>query len=54
MFNKNTKVLFELFEVKENFGDKNKGIRTQRFIWKATDKIEDEYITDLLKEEEIK
>ena len=36
------------------FGYKDEGIRRQRFISKATNKIEDEYITGLLKDEWIK
>jgi len=37
-----------------SFGYKDEGIRRQRFISKATGKIEDEYITGLLKDEWIK
>ena len=33
------------------FGYKDEGIRRKRFISKATNKVEDEYITGLLKEE---
>ena len=33
------------------FGYKDEGIKRQRFISKATGKVEDEYITGLLKEE---
>lgn len=36
------------------FGYKDEGIKRQRFISKATGKIEDEYITGLLKDEWIK
>lgn len=36
------------------FGYKDEGIRRQRFVSKATGKIEDEYITVLLKDEWIK
>lgn len=36
------------------FGYKDEGIRRQRFVSKATGKIEDEYITGLLKDEWIK
>lgn len=36
------------------FGYKDEGIRRQRFISKATGKVEDEYITGLLKDEWIK
>ena len=36
------------------FGYKDEGIRRGKFISKATGKIEDEYITGLLKDEWIK
>ena len=36
------------------FGYKDEGIRRQRFLSKATGKLEDEYITGLLKDEWIK
>ena len=36
------------------FGYKDEGVRRQRFISRASGKIEDEYITGLLKEEWIK
>lgn len=42
------------WKMQEKFGYKNEGIRRQRFISKATGKIEDEYITGLLKDEWIK
>ena len=41
-------------KMKLKFGYKDEGIRRQRFISKATNKIEDEYITGLLKDEWIK
>ena len=37
-----------------SFGYKDEGIKRQRFVSKATGKIEDEYITGLLKDEWIK
>ena len=39
------------FKMQEKFGYKNEGIRRKKFISMATGKIEDEYITGLLKEE---
>ena len=36
------------------FGYKDEGIKRQRFVSRATGKIEDEYITGLLKDEWIK
>lgn len=42
------------WKMQEKFGYKNEGIRRKKFISLATGKIEDEYITGLLKEEWIK
>lgn len=39
------------FKMQEKFGYKNEGIRRKKFISMATGKVEDEYITGLLKEE---
>lgn len=39
------------WKMQEKFGYKNEGIRRAKFISMATGKIEDEYITGLLKEE---
>lgn len=39
------------FKMQEKFGYKNEGIRRKKFISQATGKIEDEYLTGLLKEE---
>ena len=39
------------FKMQEKFGYKNEGIRRKKFICQATGKVEDEYITGLLKEE---
>ena len=39
------------FKMQEKFGYKNEGIRRKKFISQATGKVEDEYITGLLKEE---
>ena len=36
------------------FGYKDEGVRRQKFLSKASGKIEDEYITGLLKDEWIK
>ena len=38
-------------EMQLRFGYKDEGIRRKRFVSKATGKIEDEYITGLLKDE---
>ena len=39
------------FKMQEKFGYKNEGVRRKKFISMATGKVEDEYITGLLKEE---
>lgn len=39
------------FKMQQKFGYKNEGIRRKKFISMATGKVEDEYITGLLKEE---
>lgn len=39
------------FKMQEKFGYKNEGVKRQKFVCMATGKLEDEYITGLLKEE---